>query len=460
MIFHRFYDDDLAQASFLIGCSKTKEALVVDPRRDYEIYLHCARQEGLTITTVAETHIHADYLSGARELARALQATLVVSAEGDRTWQYQGLEDFEHRLLQDGERFAVGKVHIEAIHTPGHTPEHLCFGLYDDQTNELTLVLTGDFLFVGSLGRPDLLDTTGHDKDTRTPAARNLFHSLQRFLDTVPYDIPLWPGHGAGSACGKSLSQLPTTTLGFELRTRPWGPLLKQDDPGPFMDHILKEQPDTPTYFARMKIWNRDGFPLRSVLRRAPRLTRTYLPRALDEGAIALDLRSTRRYVRSHLPGSIHVPMDGPLATRVGDLIPEPAALILITDETTDVDRATDILLRVGHDEFVGFIPFLDIDSHPELIALRHYEPFQARDLHDQSRALLLDVRSTSEFHQNHLENARHTPITRITERLDDLPRDRPLITYCSSGARASIAASLLEHFDFPDVAFVKGSPI
>lgn len=458
MYFERFYDEDLAQASFLVACGETKKALIIDPRRDYQVYLDRAREKGFEIIAVAETHIHADYLSGARELVKAVGGTLLVSAEGGKDWQYSGLGSFEHRRLQDGERFAIGEVHVDALHTPGHTPEHLCFALFEARAREPVLMITGDFLFVGTPGRPDLLETTGtNEPGVARESAHALYESLQRFRKQVSPDLPLWPGHGAGSACGKSIGALPCTTLGYELRNREWASFLENEDQEGFVEFILAEQPDTPTYFGRMKLWNRDGFPLRSILRRAPRLTGTYFPRALKEGAIALDLRSSRRFARGHLPGSLLATMGPHLAKRAAAILPDPAALVLITDETVDVDLAIDILLRVGQDEFVGFFPYQEVAASSEMETLRRYGPTQAQELYHEKKALLLDVRSSREFKNRSLEGARHLPIDSITENLENLPTDKPLITYCASGARASVAAAFLKARQFSDVSFVEG---
>ena len=458
MIFKRFYDRDLAQASFLVGCSKTKKALVVDPRRDYQVYLDYARAQGLRVEVVAETHIHADYLSGARELAAAIGATLVVSTEGGTDWQYSGLQSFEQRLLQDGERFAVGQVHVEAVHTPGHTPEHLSYAFYDDETDAVSLILTGDFLFVGTPGRPDLLDTTGIEKGSMKKTAAVLFDSLKRFVDRVPHDVPIWPGHGAGSACGRSLGALPCTTLGYELKHRPWGEFLRSEDREGFVDYILEGQPDSPTYFGRMKEWNRDGFPLRNVQRRPPRLTRSYFPTALENGAIAVDLRSREEFSSGHLKSAIHLPLGPKLATWAGWVLPKPESIVLITDETTSADEAGDILLRIGQDDFVGFIPFSDLEDHRDVVKMPAVEAEEALEIWQKEAARFIDVRSRNEFLEGHIPQAQHFPITTFQEVLDDILRGQPLLVYCGSGARAAVAASILQREGVEDVVYFEGS--
>ena len=210
MIFRQIHEEGLAQMSYLLGCAATGEALVVDPRRDVDVYLELAQSLGLRITAIAETHIHADYLSGARELARATGATLYLSDEGDENWKYKGLEGFPHVLLKDGDEFKVGNIRVRAVHTPGHTPEHLSFLVADGAvTDEPLLFLTGDFVFVGDVGRPDLLEEAAGIKGTAEPGARRMFRSLKEKFLTLPDHVQVWPGHGAGSACGKALGALP-----------------------------------------------------------------------------------------------------------------------------------------------------------------------------------------------------------------------------------------------------------
>ncbi|MEE2054160.1 MBL fold metallo-hydrolase, partial [Nocardiopsis tropica] len=256
MLLERVYDDDLAQASYLIGCQARGEALVVDPRRDIGEYLDLARRHGMRIVAVTETHIHADYLSGTRELAAATGATAYVSGEGGEDWQY----GFDAERLMDGDTVTVGNITVRARHTPGHTPEHLSFlitdGAFSDQPGYL---LSGDFVFAGDIGRPDLLDEAAGGEDTRFEGARHLFASLRDTFLTLPDHVQVLPGHGAGSACGKALGALPATTVGYERLNAWWGPYLRDDDEKGFVDELLDGQPDAHAYFARMKRQNREG---------------------------------------------------------------------------------------------------------------------------------------------------------------------------------------------------------
>ena len=219
MFFRQLYTDHLAQASYLVGCQQTGEALVVDPTRDLDQYLNLAAREGLRITAVTETHIHADFVSGARALAARTGARLYLSGAGPAAWQYAYAAEAGATLLRDGDAFTVGTLRLEVLHTPGHTPEHLSFLLTDTGSAATPMgIFTGDFVFVGDVGRPDLVEKAAGQAGTTEGAARQLYQSLQRFR-ALPEYLQVWPGHGAGSACGKALGAVPQSTVGYELRT-------------------------------------------------------------------------------------------------------------------------------------------------------------------------------------------------------------------------------------------------
>ena len=256
MFFQRFYDEGLAQASYLIGCQQTGEALVVDANRDADPYVACALREGLRIAVVTETHIHADFVSGSRELVARTGASLAISGEGGPDWQYAFADRDHARVLHNGDTITIGLVRLDVLHTPGHTPEHLAF-LVTDQASSAQPVglLSGDFVFVGDVGRPDLLEKAANVRGTMQQSARDLFRSLARFR-ALPDFVQLWPGHGAGSACGKALGAMPQSTVGYE-RIANWA--LGLDDEDTFVQAVLSGQPDPPRYFAEMKRVNRDG---------------------------------------------------------------------------------------------------------------------------------------------------------------------------------------------------------
>ncbi len=305
MIFRRFYDDALAQASYLIGCEKTREAVVVDPNLATETYLSAAAGDGVRITHVTETHIHADFASGARALAADTGAELHVSGEGGDGWRYGYLAEPRVHALHDGDRMTVGSVHMDVMHTPGHTPEHLAFLVTDDTRTPLPLgAVTGDFIFVGDVGRPDLLERAAGEAGTMRAAAADLYRSVQRFK-TLPDYLQIWPGHGAGSACGKAMSSASQSTLGYE-RIANWAlqPMSETD----FVEHVLEGQPAAPPYFGAMKRRNRDGQlgPRGSLPRN---VSCGALAAALGEQLVLLDVRNRDEWARGHIDGAFLVPL-------------------------------------------------------------------------------------------------------------------------------------------------------
>ncbi len=271
MLLRYFYDRTLAHASYLVGCQRAKQALIVDPGRDIEQYLEAAKREGMQVVAVAETHIHADYVSGARELADRVGAKLYVSDEGPAEWKYGYAAQYDHCLCKDGDRFELGKIEFEVMHTPGHTPESISFVLTDHGggADKPMGVFTGDFVFVGSIGRPDLLEQAAGMMGTAESGARQLFYSVERFRE-LPDHLQVWPAHGAGSACGKGLGAIPSSTVGYE---KLFNPALQFSDEEEFVRYILADQPEAPKYFALMKRVNKEGPAVRGELAPPPRAT-------------------------------------------------------------------------------------------------------------------------------------------------------------------------------------------
>ncbi|HWO89418.1 MAG TPA: MBL fold metallo-hydrolase, partial [Gemmatimonadales bacterium] len=295
MLLKRFYDTKLAQASYLVGCQRTGEALIVDPNRDLAQYLHAAKVEGMKIAHVTETHIHADYVSGSRELAAVTGAKLYLSDEGGSDWSYGFAREAGAVMLRDGDEFRVGNIRVGVVHTPGHTPEHLTFVITDGATTDQPMgAFTGDFIFVGDVGRPDLLEKAAGITGTMEAGARDLFRSLQNFK-RLPDWLQIWPAHGAGSACGKSLGAVPSSTLGYE-RFANWGLATENEDD--FVRMVLEGQPEPPAYFARMKRVNRDGPEPISSAPQPPRLAPGRLGEALKSGAVVVDTRGTAAFAR------------------------------------------------------------------------------------------------------------------------------------------------------------------
>jgi hydroxyacylglutathione hydrolase len=360
MLLKRFYDEQLAQASWLIGCQATGEAAVVDPHRDAAQYVAAAEAESLTITHVTETHIHADFVSGARELAHATGARLYLSAEGGDEWQYAFAASDDAVLLRDGDHFMVGNVRFDVLHTPGHTPEHISFVITDTAAADAPMgIFTGDFVFVGDVGRPDLLEKAAGHAGTMEQGARRLFHSLERFR-ALPDHIQVWPGHGAGSACGKSLGAVPQSTVGYEKLFNA-GVLI--GDESEFVDWVLAGQPEPPKYFAEMKRINRDGPPLLGGFRTPPRLADDELPALVDAGAIVVDTRPHEEYTLRHVPGTLSIPLNRAFTTWAGWLVPYDRDFHLIVADDAAARRAARDLTMIGLDRLAGWFEPSAIDA-------------------------------------------------------------------------------------------------
>ena len=452
MLFERVYEDGLAHASFMIACQKKNTALVVDPRRDVSVYLDLAAKHGLTIEAVTETHIHADYLSGSRELAEATGATLYVSGEGGEDWQY----GFEAERLRSGDTITLGNITVEAVHTPGHTPEHLTFLITDGAVaEEPGYMLTGDFVFVGDVGRPDLLDEAAGGEDTRFTGAKDLFRSLKNTFLTMPDYVQVFPAHGAGSPCGKSLGAVPSTTVGYERATAWWAPFVENDDEQGFIDSLLEGQPDAPTYFSRMKRLNKEGPALLGERHRPDELESEAVDGLVrDEEAIVVDPRDQHAVHSGTYPGSLNIPA-GANASKFAawtiDPDTEHRRLIIVTDDAELARDCSDAFVRVGVDNEVDYFSPADADltQAPKLVAVD--------DLPDTDYAALVDVREQTEFDAGTIDGALHLPGGKAHWTLDSLPSDGPLVTFCQSGARNSVVSSMLRRQGF-DVVELEGS--
>lgn len=459
MIFRCIYDEALAQASYLIGNPCGGNALVVDPRRDIDVYLEAAKQEGLRITAVAETHLHADFVSGARELAERTGATLYLSGEGGDAWPYRGLDGLEYVLLKGGDAFAVGDLRVEARHTPGHTPEGLSYLVWDTSAGaQPALILTGDFVFVGDLGRPDLLEEVVGIQGAAEAGAQQLYRSLRTQFLTLPDFVQVWPGHGAGSACGRALGPDISTTVGFERRSAWWADPLAEGDEARFVRALLAGQPEVPTYFKRVKRLNQDGPPPVGILPKPFKLTPYELRDAQGGEALLVDTRDSQAFAAGHFRGSINLPAGNTFATWAGWLLPDDQPLVLLTS-TAEVEALVRQLLRLGLDRIEGYYPGLD-DHLPlpsGLDVLPQVEVDEARTLWEEGEATFLDVRTAEEYGAGHLPGAMNVHAGRVTQVLEQLPKDRPVVAYCRTGRRSSIAASALRAAGYENVIDLTG---
>lgn len=447
MLLERFYDDDLAQASYLIGCQATGEAIVVDPRRDVQVYLDAVAKHGLRIVAVTETHIHADYLSGTRELARATGASLHVSGEGGHDWQY----GFEANVLHDRDVLSIGNIRVQARHTPGHTPEHLSFLVTDGAfADEPGYMLSGDFIFVGDLGRPDLLDEAAGGNDTRFQGAQDLFDSLRQVLLELPDHVQIHPAHGAGSACGKALGAIASTTVGYERLHAWWGPYLAADDREGFVSQLLDGQPDAHAYFARMKRENRSGPILLGPLTPLTELDAAHtLALVGSEEAVFVDTREPDAVRAGTLPGSLAIPGVGKTAMwGAWALDPERESrpIILLARDQAHAESIRAHLLRVGIDSYAGYLP----DAGPlPTVPSAAVAPDALSELED---VFLVDVREASEYSAGHVPGAIRIGAGRILWETERLPADRTIVTYCQSGARNIVVSQALRRAGIPVV--------
>ncbi len=447
MYFERFYDDDLAQASYLVGCQKTGEAIVIDPARQVRPYLEAAEREGLTIVAATETHIHADYISGSRELSRRVGAKLYLSDEGDEDWKYRfaGPND---RSVKDGDEIVLGGVRLKVIHTPGHTPEHISFLLTDTAASlEPMGVFTGDFLFVGDVGRPDLLEKAAGFRDTMKKGAQVLYRSLQRFAE-LPDHLQIWPAHGAGSACGKALGAVPTSVLAYE-KLANWAFACSSEED--FVEKILDGQPEPPYYFAEMKRLNKVGpLPLPEGL--PEELSGQRLTELLESKELVVDLRGDDAFAAGHPRNALFLPKGRALATWAGWLLPYDRPHYLIVEGEREAARALDALRSIGLDATAGlyWADSLEKLGQP-LVASRRIE---ASEL-ERTEGEVLDVRGESEWKEGHLSQAKHLFVATLPARLDEVPK-QPIL-YCGTGTRSLIGSSILQREGFDPVDVLGG---
>ncbi|QZA32426.1 MBL fold metallo-hydrolase [Hydrogenibacillus sp. N12] len=450
MLLRTFVDEKLAHYSYLVGCQATGEAIVIDPMRNIEPYLETAAREGVRIVGAAETHIHADFVSGARELADRVGATLYLSDEGDENWKYRYLDGLPHRLLKDGDVIQIGNIRLEVLHTPGHTPEHLSFLLYDLPATQKPIgIFTGDFVFVGDVGRPDLLEAAAGLAGTAVPGARQMFQSLKRFK-ALPDYLQVWPAHGAGSACGKALGAVPSSTVGYEKLTN-WA--LQIDDEDAFVEALLADQPEAPKYFKHMKRINKEGPALLRELKEPVRFGADdeTLERLQAEGVQIVDARPQAAFQEGHLPGSINIPLGKSFTTWAGWLVDYDRPLAVVADEAA-AEEIRIALRSIGIDRLEGIIAPTDVLARgPE--KLDRYANVRPEDVKDRlGDFFILDVRSESERKAGALEGSTHIMLGDLPDRLAEVPKDRPILVHCELGGRSAIAASILRANGYREV--------
>ncbi|RRA89837.1 MBL fold metallo-hydrolase [Paenimyroides viscosum] len=446
--FERFYDETLAQASYIIANDKN-EAIVIDPKRDIDTYLEYAKKNGLTIKYVTETHIHADYLSGAPELAKATQANLLLSNEGGPNWQYA----FDHQPLKDQQIIQLGNVELKVMHTPGHTPESLTFLVKNtNKPNDPIKAITGDFIFVGDVGRPDLLEKAAGQKGSQYEGAYQLFTSLNQFIK-LPKNTEIWPGHGAGSFCGKSLSNIPQSTLEQEMATSPAFQYLNDKDA--FTKFILDGQPEPPKYFAVMKQWNKSVRPLLIEMPKTKKLSMTELENAIKNNVLVIDARKKEDVAKGFIPGSLHIEGGKSFATFVGSLVGYNNQIILVGNENQieDLQRK---LIRIGMDNIYGYIS--DVNELNGLKTSNIITAEEVQQLMKDKNVQLVDVRTATEYASGHIKGFENITLNSLEINATKIRKDAPVIIHCQSGVRSAMAYSILEKLGYTNILNYSGS--
>jgi len=431
-MFERLSDEGLAQSSYLIACERTRMAAVVDPRRDIDAYTSTAIRHGLTLAYAIETHIHADFVSGARELA-GLGARVIAGPGAALRFPFQ---EAKH-----GEFLRLGDISIEVLHTPGHTPEHI--SLLVREPDQPARIFTGDTLFVGAVGRPDLLGA-----DQAPPLAGQLYDSLFGTLLALDDAVEVYPGHGAGSLCGSGIGTALHSTIGQERR---FNPLLQQSSRAAFVSAVLDDLPETPPYFPRMKGVNRNGPVVRVLGKGVPP------PSALDardatalveDGAFVIDLRSPEAFGAGHPSGAMNIGFGPRIGYWAGWLVPPATPLVLLGSDPGHAAVATRQLVRLGFDDVVGYVDggfdaWRAAGGH-----ITHIELISARELRDRlqrrERLTLVDVRTSQEWLGGHIDEAISIPVGDLPRRAGELRGPNVVATVCETGYRSSLASSLL----------------
>ncbi len=448
MIFKQYYLGCLSHASYLIGDVTSGRAVVVDPQRDVSGYLADAAAAGLTIERVIETHFHADFLSGHLELARATGATISFGAAA------AGRTEFAIDPLAHEQRLSLGEVVLEIRATPGHTPESICVVIFEHPEAAPFGVLSGDTLFIGDIGRPDLLSSVGVSADG---LARQLYRSLHEQLLTLPDATRLYPAHGAGSACGKNLSTETMSTIGEQRRTNYALAPMSEDQ---FVETVTQGQATAPLYFLFAANKNREARSLLTETDEVAGLDLETLLTAQREGAAIIDTRDELNFAAGHLRGSINVGLGGRFAEYTGEVVRPGTPLVLVSEPGRDAE-ARIRLARIGFDTVLGglrnpvqvFIERPDVVERASRLTVQQF----AERNHAVERMQVVDVRGPGEVEEGMIDGARHIQLPALLERLGELDPAAPTVVYCASGYRSSIAASTLRAHGFQDVSDLLG---
>ncbi|MDQ6939465.1 MAG: rhodanese-like domain-containing protein [Verrucomicrobiota bacterium] len=448
LVFERFQTEGIAELSYLLGDDDEGIAAVFDPTPDVDKYIELAREKNVSITHVFETHIHADLVSGARELcARFESAKIFVSHEAGAKY------GFETEKLHDGDTFAFGDTIVTVRHTPGHTPEHISFEMAESETPKKPWgVLTGDSLFVNSAGRPDLLGNSM----TKQLAAQQ-FKTLREYFLGLPDSVMIHPGHGAGSPCGADIGDRLQSTIGYERSTNPF---LQFDDVEKFTDFAIKTAPPVPTYYPRMKKINAEGPEIIGNLPKVAALPTKAFKKAIDEKkGVLVDTRSMLAFGGGHIPGALNIGGSPSLSIWAGWLLDPAQPILLVLEKDNGLEDVLKLFIRTGYTKFAGYLVGGIQAWEAEGFLLEQIPQLSVHEIQKNGSGLqLVDVRGPGEWKKGHIPGAQHFFLPQLREKSLALDKSKPTAVYCASGYRASLGASILKQEGFTDVRNVPGS--
>ncbi len=450
MLFQKIYTPGLAINTYLVGDEASKECVVIDPTRIIAPIIMAAESAGLTIIGILETHVHADFVSGARELKQQLKGRprIYASGMGGEEWT----PSYADHVVQDRESLKVGSLRLEALHTPGHTPEHVMWICYDEMRNEdlAWFVFSGDCLFVGSVGRPDLLGEKEFDR-----LSSQLYQSLFETLTTLPDSAEIFPAHGAGSLCGKALSGISSSTIGYERSSNPYLIPSRMEE---WKKVICQDLPPAPPYFTRVKKLNAEGPPLLETLK--VESVKDINDLNLNDWFL-LDIRHPETFARFHIEKSVNIPVTSSFCHWAGWMIPEAVPLAIITGHENHMAETINQLRLIGFDQPFYTLVLKEEDeenlNHPACFCYLSPEDVAQRLKESYENIVVLDVRTDAEWQSGHIADAYHVELNELYSFMHRLPQDRLIAVVCRSGMRASTAASLLKKYGFKYVANIKG---
>ncbi|MDG1874393.1 MAG: MBL fold metallo-hydrolase [Mariniblastus sp.] len=443
MLFKYFYDTALAHASYMVGCQRTGEAIIIDAGRNIEQYLDAAKKEGMKIIGVADTHIHADYVSGAREMADRIGAKLHVSDEGPAEWKYEYAKEYDHQLLKDGDTFSAGNVQFQVLHTPGHTPESISFLLTDfgGGADRPMGIFTGDFVFVGSIGRPDLLEEAAGIMGTAEPGARDLFKSIEKF-NALPDHLQVWPAHGAGSACGKGLGSIPSSTVGYE---KLFNPALQYKDEQAFVNYILAEQPEAPKYFALMKHVNRVGPEILGEPKLPAKINTDKLGNIIATEMV-VDTAVAKKFAAAHVEDTINI-QPKYVAMWGGSLLDYDKPVYLISS-VKDLSEVVRILHKIGMDNIGGYFDADEVaEAGLNTESILQVSPEELAKKVSLGEVELIDIRGINERNKMAPAESKYSFLGLMFQNTEQFKANKAYAFCCRTGGRSVIAASIAQKF-------------